>query len=327
MIDPTTRLREVPCPAPPEEVDLAGLATLTNAVLRWRDDHPDAPGVGAALLGTVSEATLEDGLARLPTALKDLEAWRCIRWIPDVEAAAARGIPLPDTQIRLTKYLAWEVEGRTEPGGAFTAALYAVPSDEAGLPPDAIAGRSDLLRLRFTRKQVLDGVYEPGGEAAGMAEPLVWLRRGDVHEALMQGTVVVALPDGRHRTFNVHRNNAIPWDPKKARDPEQQDRLWYFREVEGLLGYGDEDKVRVVEGLTAAGDVENLGLGVPVLLTWTADGQERAHLVLVADTGGAFSPNLFQLDWLVGTFADRATFEAAARRIPDRVTATFLVPR
>ena len=62
-----------------------------------------------------------------------------------------------------------------------------------------------------------------------------------------------------------------------------------------------------------------------MLLEWSDGAGPHARIVVVADTGGAFEPNLFQLDWLVGVFPDRASFDRAAAAMPDRVRARLLV--
>lgn len=38
-------------------------------------------------------------------------------------------------------------------------------------------------------------------------------------------------------------------------------------------------------------------------------------------------PNLYQLDFLAGIFPDRATYQAAARRIPNYVRAYILIKK
>lgn len=330
-VEPATYLRDAPLRPAVVRSDPQALARVAADVLRWRAAH--RAEAGPALLGTVDpEPTLSwivKTAAEDPGKLAD-SAWlatqlRFVAWSPDVAAAASRKIQLAPDQIRRTSYLAWRMDGSPVKDAAHPHALYAVPDDEAGLTPEEAASRTDLLRLRYTRREVLDGVYEPGGAAAGRAKPLGWLSRAQVHEALMQGTVVLRFPDGSERTLNVYRNNGRTWDPAKATDPDSQDRLWYFREVDGLRGYGTEDKVRIEPQVTVAGDVANLGLGALVAMRWTVAGQDHLQLAILADTGGAFAPNLFQVDWLVGIYGDRAEFNRDAAAIPDRVEAGFLV--
>ncbi len=333
VVEPATYLHDAPFAPATVRSDPQALARVAADVLRWRAAHPAE--AGRALLGTVDpEPTLRWIVATAaedPAKLQD-SAWlatqlRFVAWSPDVAGAAKRKITLPPDQIRRTSYLAWRMDGSPVKDAAHPNALYAVPRDEAGLTPEEAASRTDLDRLRYTRRQVLEGVFEPGGAAAGRAEPLGWLSRAQVHEALMQGTVVLRFPDGSERTLNVYRNNGRTWDPAKAKTPDDQDRLWYFRAVDGLRGYGTEDKVRIEPQVTVAGDVPNLGLGALVAMRWTVGGTDHVQLAILADNGGAFAPNLFQLDWLVGTYGDRAEFNRDAAAIPDRVRAGFLVLR
>ncbi len=322
LAGPPLAFPPIPAPAGTLVCDPGALSRVATDLLRWMAANPGDPAVAAPTLAgpaTPDEirATLRRVASPEPLRLQDL-SFRA--WLPDRDAAAARGIQLGPDEIRLTKYLAWRMPGRRTRSPGFDAALYEVPSDEVALGATEAAARTDLLRLRYTRRQVLDGVFEPGGEAAGRARPLAWLPRAQVHEALLQGTVVVDFPDGT-ATLNVHRNNGMPWRAELAREPERQDRVWFFREVAGLQGYGSDDKVRLEPGAVVAGDIASLGLGGLFALCWGAGDAARIRLVLLADTGGAFHPNLFQLDWLVGTFARREDFDRAASAMPDRVRA------
>ncbi len=310
------------------------LASVAADVLRWLAANPDDPAAsGSVLAGAGSHAEAQATLrwlVEVERADRGASAQRLLspdflaehlrfrQWVPDRAGAEARGIALGEGEIRLTKYLAWRVTGRRTREPGFDCALYEVPTDELHVN---VAGRTDLMRYRFTRREVLDGAFEAGGPAAGGARALAWLPRSAVHEALMQGTVVVVFPTGPELTLNVHRNNGVAWRPEVARQPELQGRLWYFREVVGLQGYGGDDKVLLHPRVVVAGDVLSLGLGSLFALVWAAQGQEYMRLVVLADTGGAFHPNLFQLDWLVGTFANRTAFETAASAMPDRVRA------
>jgi hypothetical protein len=328
--------------------DPSALAAVARSTLTYIDAHPhtDPSGVHPGLPGELG-VTLEDVRATLALVVSVAEedrgqpsqrlldaafldqSFRTLSWRSDRAGAAARGVSLDDDRIRLTRYLAIRVPGRAafEPG--FPCALYAVPDDEGGLDVDeAELRRGELDRFRYTRREVLDGVYVDG-VAAGRARPLVWLDRAGVHDALMQGTVVVAYPDGGERTFNVDRSNGMAWRPEVARTPELQDRTWYFREVSGLMGWGRDanDKIPVVPGVTVAGDIENLGLGKLIALRYPGAHGEVVRLAILADSGGAFQPNLFQLDWLAGAFASRQELAAATADLPERVAASLLVAR
>jgi membrane-bound lytic murein transglycosylase len=218
-----------------------------------------------------------------------------------------------DARIRLTSYAVFEADGGPARTATLDTALWALPDDEG----DGVPG----YRTRFTRMDVYAGAFAAGGAAEGHAAPLVWLSRADANQALLQGSVVVRGPDGSRRTFNVHENNGIAWDPA-IKDPNRQARFWYFREVEGLLGV---EQIPLRPLVTVAGDVYDLGLGKLVALSWEEAGAPRMQLAILADTGGAFEPNLFQLDWLAGTFPTMAAYQAWAASAPGRVRASVLL--
>lgn len=305
----------------------ADLGAVAGATLAYLDRTPDDPAVTAGLfselgvdlddvrrtLAFVARVAAEDAGAshqRLqdPDFLAAHFDWYA--WTPDRERAAARGLDLPADRIRLTRYLVFQVEGRATPEQGYAHALYAPPAD--------------LDPTTYTRQEVMAGVYTPGGAAAGRAEPLVHLSAQGVYDALMQGTIEVRLPGGPPRLFNVEVHNGIPYDPA-VRDPGKQARYWYFREVNDVLGWGD---IPVRPGATVAGDIYNLGLGKLVgLRTTSRDGKADLRLAVLADTGGAFQPNLFQLDYLAGTFPDLATFRAATAHLPGTVQAGVLILR
>jgi hypothetical protein len=244
------------------------------------------------------------------------ENFEIYRWMPDKEAAKGRKVELQGDEIRLTKYLVFQIEGRTVRDEVHHTALYELPAEElGGGPPD--------LRRKYTRQDVYAGVFEEGGEAAGKARPLVWLTREHSNQALMQGSIEVATEDGRIRMFNVHENNGIPYDPA-VKDGNLQKRFWYFREVVGILGV---EQIPLRPHAAVAGDVYNLGLGKLLALTWDMGKGPELHLVLLSDTGGAFQPNLFQLDWLAGSFPTPEAFQAWEQTMPSRVQAAVLVKK
>ncbi|MEQ1569782.1 MAG: hypothetical protein ABMA64_29370 [Myxococcota bacterium] len=235
------------------------------------------------------------------------------RWSSDTEAAAARKVTLEPGELRLTKYLVYQSAGSPERTGPFDTALWALPDAEA-------AGGPPTDRMAFTRQDVYGGVYEAGGAAEGRARPLVWLSRVDANRALLQGSVEVLR--GEHRQmYNVHENNGIPYDPA-VKDGNLQRRFWYFRPVVGTLGV---EQIPLRPHAAVAGDIWNLGLGKLVALEWDGPLGPEVHLVVLADTGGAFQPNLFQLDWLAGTFASHEAFAAWEATMPSRVRAGILI--
>jgi hypothetical protein len=293
------------------------LGRQAGDVLDFLRAHPEAEVEGMLAPMGLDRQRVEDTLAFLVRVAEEdrgqasqrledpaflaghLEYWA---WTSDVQAAQERGIRLTPERIRLTKYLAWSVEGRDAPEGIYQHALYADPGG-------ALRG--------LTRPQVIGGAYREG-EHAGAAEPLVWLTEEGVYEALMQGTIEVRVPGRAPRLFNVHVSNGVAYVPTQ-KDPSLQERYWYFRQVDALRGV---EGIALTPQVAVAGDVQDLGLGLLVGLTMD-DGSLR--MAVLADTGGAFEPNLFQLDWLAGTYATRGEFEAAVASIPARAPAGLLV--
>ncbi len=253
----------------------------------------------------IAEEDAQSGASRLsdPAFLREhFETWH---WRPDRQAAAARKVTVTDEAIRLTKYLVYQVKGSPVRTEVYDTALYGVVG-------------SDAWR-RFTRVDAYAGAFEPGGEAHGLLRPLVYLTREGSNQALMQGTVEVTLPDGSTTLYNVHENNGIAWNPRE-KDGDKQERYWTFQERPGIVGV---EGVLLEPGVSVAGDIHNVGFGKLVAL----HDEGGMRLAVLADTGGAFLPNLFQLDWLAGTFPDHAAYQEGTAHLPKRVEASVLVVR
>lgn len=315
--------------SPTVVTDPAALAATAADALRYLRAHPDDPATAPGLFAElgVDRARIERTLERVVTvAAEDTAAGRAsrlldpaflqaefevYRWAPDTAAARERNLSLTDGRIRLTRYFVPRVEGRAAPDEAHPVALYADPG----------AG----LRERYTRAQVLDGAWatDPDGAAA---TPLVYLSRAVAHDAMMQGTVEVTVSGGAPLLLNVDQHNGHPYRPGVR--SEDQERLWYFRVVERVSGWGrDGDKVALAHGASVAGDIYNVGLGKLVLVEHPGPSGTTLRLAVLGDTGGAFQPNLFQLDWLAGVFDDRAGLAAATADLPGQVTAGVLLLR
>ena len=325
-LDGATLFAPAPVPWAAPLSDATALGRVAADTLRYLNAAAPEPTMSGSLLHDVGitpeaqRATL-DWVARTaatdPARLSDPATLaRCLtayRWTPD----AGR------KQVRLTRYLVYDVPGSAVPTDAQAFALWAPPKDEAGLTPAAALAQKDaLLRFRYTRQDVAAGVYKAGGASAGAAEPLVWLTHAQHEQALLQGTISVTLPDHTRHLYNVDRNNGMPYD-RSLRDTTMQRRYWYFKEVPAVGGWGEAPtpKIRLEPFVAVAGDVYNVGLGALLLLK-SADG---LRLTVLADTGGAFQPNLHQLDLYIGVFPDAATFQRATAAIGDNADVWALV--
>jgi hypothetical protein len=190
--------------------------------------------------------------------------------------------------VRLTKYAVFKHPGSRRQTSEFNVPLYQLKE----------GAESDRFYLKYTKQEVLSGIYETGGAEFGRAEPLAYLTREGFEDALLQGTILINFTDGTSDFFNVDRNNGIAYIPGVS--AYRQGRYWYFRAVDGIKGYGHqfESKISIKPGVTFAGDVLNLGLGKIVALAHSTGGRSQLQLGVVADTGGAFLPNLHQLDFM-----------------------------
>jgi hypothetical protein len=308
------------------ETDLYTVLQNTQAYFEaYSQDNPDTQREG--ILGTqgVTVADVQDTLGFMiatlqediaggqPIRLKDpafLNAnFRVIQWDAyDPENPNERAL-------RLTKYAVFEHPGSRVRSGEYTVPLYRLPDD----------AETDRFYLKYTKQDVLGGIFEPGGAEAGRAQPLAYLTREGFEDALLQGTILINFTDGTADYFNVDRNNGIAYIPGAS--AYRQGRYWYFRNVDGIKGYGHkfEAKISIKPGVTFAGDVLNLGLGKIVALQHSTRGRSELQLGIVADTGGAFLPNLHQLDFLAGVFRDREEFFAATSGLPEYAQAYVLI--
>jgi hypothetical protein len=328
------------------QVEGAALCEVAEQTRLYLDRGPeyDPAAIHGGLLETPLprvKATLDylcaihraDEASSAPSRLNDpvfLErAFDLVHWSPDRAKAAslAESKPLlqrlPADQILLTKYYVRLASGSPTRSASHPHALHGLPFDEAQLSlEEADAHRDSITRYRFGKQTVLRGVLEE----RQLAPSLIWLSRADLEGALLQGTAVIDDNAGR-RYFNVHRNNGIAFDRNLR--PEQQERYWYFKEVPGVLGYGKDAnyKIPVRPRVTVAGDIFQLGLGRVVLLQTTEHGRPTYRLTVMADTGGAFHDNLYQLDWLSGYYRGWDDYHAANRHIGDYAHAWLLLKR
>lgn len=316
-----------------------------------KEQGTDPLSVGKAFEGMVSEKRVEDTLAFIcQTYISDVRAGRksrlhdikfinqnfeFIRWKArqsQIQKHIAKSqnpkqqnllSKIPQDKILLTKYYTKLVKGSIQPSAKFTQALYALPYDEKGLSLKQAEQQKTLLtRYRYTRQQVMEGVLLKNQ----LAKPLIWVSPDSLHDILMQGTAILKL-NGKRHFLNVHRNNDIQYDYTQAKD--KQARYWYFKHVPGIMGYGTdaEHKIQVIPQVTFAGDIQQLGLGKLIMLSYQQDDSQIHRLGVLADTGGAFSDNQFQLDLLTNSYYGWADYHQANKHLPDFVEARILLKK
>jgi len=265
-------------------------------------------------------ATLTEDISnKRPIRLQDPafinQHFRVIQWLPRNPRDRQQ-----TQQLRLTNYAVFTHTGSRSRTATYNTALYALPDRQPDQP-------EDTFYRQLTKQQVLAGIFEPGGALHGRVRPLAYLTRAAFEDALMQGTILVNFTDGGSTFFNVDRNNGIAF--VKGVTPYDQRRYWYFRQVAAIKGYGSsiENKINIEPEVTFAGDVWNVGLGRVVMIEDTRGGRSQLRLGVIADTGGAFAPNLYQLDFLAGIFPNPLAYQAVARTLPDYVRGYILIKK
>ena len=230
---------------------------------------------------------------------------------------------IPSDKLFLTKYYTKRLKASVVKTPDYPVALYQLPFDEIGLSPEQAAAKQGLLtRFKYTRQQIIEGALEQGG----LAKPLIWLSEAGLHDVLLQGTGVLEV-EGKLRFFNVHRNNGIAYDYTLGKT--EQARYWYFAEVNGIKGYGKtiENKIDLKPRVAFAGNVRQLGIGKLFLITFNEQKIKRSHLGILADEGGAFDNNLFQLDWLVESYFGWHDYHQANKHYPDYANVYLMIKK
>ncbi|WP_158966556.1 MltA domain-containing protein [Paraglaciecola sp. L3A3] len=263
------------------------------------------------------------------------ENFHFYRWHPDTDQAQAIAQKstnqvksrllnnIPDEQLFITKYYTKLLTASSVKTPEFNHALYALPFDEANLTLDeAELQKSKLTRFKYTRQQIMQGVLLQ----KKLAKPLIWLTEAGLHDVLLQGTGVLNV-DGKTRYFNVHRNNGISYDYSIGKTA--QGRYWYFAEVPSIMGYGTEigNKIEVKPRVTFAGNVDQLGLGKLVMINYLNNGASVSQMGILADTGGAFDNNLFQLDFLTDSYYGWDDYYKANKHLPDYANTWILIKK
>ncbi len=306
-------------------------------------------------LAFICKITEEDQKAQQHSRLLDnhflTKHFDFIRWLPDKKTAntiAAKSsnakkaqllTSIPEDKILLTKYYTKKLIGSEKQTVQFDQALYAIPFDEEGLSNEqAEQNKSQLTRYKYTRQQVIDGVLLDNN----LAKPLIWVSEEALHDVLLQGTGVLEV-NGKIRYFNVHRNNGIAYDYHIGK--REQARYWYFAEVSDIMGYGKTlaSKIAVKPRVTFAGNIAGLGLGKLIMVSYEQlqNGQSLlaenpinnlskevglvSQMGILADEGGAFDNNLFQLDYLVDSYLGWEDYYQANKQLPDYAKAWIML--
>ncbi len=289
-------------------------------------------------LNYICEIYRDDIKAKRPSRLHDAKFLQknfvFYRWMPDVQTAKEIAIKstnavksrmlnnIPDDKIFLTKYYTKTLSASPVKTDEYNQALYKLPFDEKDLSLEEADKDKSLTRFKFTRQEVIDGALLKDN----LAEPLVWISEESLHDVLLQGTGVLTV-NGKLRYFNVHRNNGIAYDYSIGK--REQARYWYFAEVPSIMGYGKTlaSKIAVKPHVTFAGNVKDLGLGKLFLVSFVEQGERISRMGVLADQGGAFDNNLFQLDLLVDSYKGWEDYHQANKTMPDYAQAWLLLKK
>lgn len=274
----------------------------------------------------IAEEDLIKGQNRLQSAEFIEKNFTMVRWTADPDGvkklAPIKPLlnQLPPEQVLVTKYYVKLGQGSIKKTEEKNISLYGLPFDEVGLNLEE-GDKKNGTRFRYGKQEILNGILDG---AKPLAPTLVYLNRQDMEDALLQGTIVVDL-DGVKKYFNVHRNNGIAYD--RSKKPFEQERFWYFKEVKSVLGYGKDadNKIAIDSEVAVAGDITYFGLGKVFLISRNEGGETIYRIVILADTGGAFQKNQFQLDWLSGQYKDTADYQQNNKHIADYASVWMMI--
>lgn len=238
------------------------------------------------------------------------ESFHFIKWNADRQSALNNGINLPyGGMIRLTNYAIFSVPGSYKKTNQCCCPLYQIFDAH--------------IAKKYSKQQILSGILSHPSNR-GKTRPIVWLSRNDFEDSLMQGTVIVRMPDGKERIFMANQSNGIDYD-KNNRDPWLQKRYWYFKEDRSSVAQFKK-RLNNRQNVVFAGDIFNIGLGKIIALKHINPFTQKHEIRLgvVADTGGAFVKNLYQLDFFAGIFQNRQDFVSHIKHLPMRTEAYIL---
>ncbi|MCK4500043.1 hypothetical protein KAU11_06060, partial [Candidatus Babeliales bacterium] len=127
--------------------------------------------------------------------------FRCVKWCGDALGAKKDHVIIPpgpdggklrDGRIKLTSYAVFTVDGSYKKTKKFNTALYGYNRHKS-----KTKGRSG-------RKMLIN----ENGKGL-LVKPLVWVSQRDADDALMQGSMIVRMPDGKRRTFYMHTSRKV----------------------------------------------------------------------------------------------------------------------
>ncbi len=264
-------------------------------------------------LETVIKKDLKKGVHRIhsPQFLQD--HFDFIKWHPDNTTAQERGAFLKKERLRRTVYVTYQVEGSAHKTDLYRYPLYRLKHGH--IPPT------------LTKQEIFNGALsQPKYDK--LVKPLVWLSQEGVEDALLQGTIIVKMPDGKKRIFTNDKHNGFAYE-QPISPVARQKRYWFFKESSPHHTTHFVDRLAQRKGIVLASDIDNIGLGKLVMLSAVnpQTNTQEMSLCVIADTGGAFKKNLFQVDMFGGIFSSKEAVKNYIKTIPEYVDAYLLVKK
>lgn len=249
-----------------------------------------------------------------------------IKWNSDQQTANKNHVKLPKwynhgklapEKIKLTSYAIFKRYASYKKTKTHKYALYEISSKDF----------ESKLRLKYTKQKILSGALEKK-DFKNHVSPLVWVSRQSLEEALMQGSIMLLMPDGKKRIFNTYKSNGFPFI-KKLKTTWRQKKYWFFKEIKKQKSQQQLSSPLTLGGVIFAGDVHSIGLGKIIALKYKnlRTKKDELRLGVLADKGSAFSNNLYQLDFFVGVFNNRKEFKKFIGQFPPAVEAYILKKR
>jgi hypothetical protein len=229
----------------------------------------------------------------------------CIAWNADYKGALQQAVDMPhDGRIRLTTYGIFSVHGSHHKTAEYSCALYQLFDSD--------------IQKKYTKQQILAGALEKKIHHH-KRRVLGWVTRQDLEDALMHGTVIVKFSDNVTKILNVDVHNGISYD-RKQKNMMSQKRYWFFRELKNQHPAHTTlvERFKKRRGVIFAGDVHHIGFGKLVALSYEhpVTGKQEMRLGILADTGGAFINNLYQLDMFGGIFSGKQEMKTYLADLP-----------
>jgi len=219
--------------------------------------------------------------------------------------------------IRFTQYAVFREKGGYKKTEDYSHALYAINDSSF----------KDSLRFKLSKQDVLAGVLDKN-PYKDKVKPLVWITRSGLEKALMQGSIIVQMPDNSERIFNVDKSNGMSY-LRWTNDVDRQKRYWYFKEIKNSEAGDSHLKIINRPGVIFAGDLYSIGLGKIIALKYKNPKTRKfeVQLGILADTGAVLQSNFHHLDYFVGVFDNRQQFKDHIKKYPFFAQAYILVKK